>query len=104
VPSVYLAGFAFFLIGSGPVLWIISTGTLRQSVTPAQLLGRVSAMFTLAQGARPVGALIGAYIGGVHGVEACLVAVLAAFVVQAAAIVFSPVVRLSRQPGLPVAA
>lgn len=104
LPSGVLAGLSFFLIGAGPVLWVISTGTLRQSVTPPHLLGRVSAMYTLAQGARPVGALLGAYIGGVHGVDACLAAVLAGFVLQAAIILFSPVVRLSRQPEGPVPA
>lgn len=100
LPSAALAGFSFFLIGAGPVLWVISTGTLRQSVTPQPLLGRVSAMFTLAQGARPLGALLGAFIGGVYGVEACLVATLAAFLLQAAVILGSPTVRLLRQPGL----
>ncbi len=104
LPSGVLAGLSFFLIGAGPVLWVISTGTLRQSATPPHLLGRVSAMYTLAQGARPVGALLGAYIGGVHGVDACLAAVLAGFVLQAAIILFSPVVRLSRQPEGPVPA
>lgn len=97
-PSALLAGFAFFLIGAGPVLWVISTGTLRQSVTPPQLLGRVSAMFTLAQGSRPIGAAIGGLIGGVYGAEACLVAVLAGFLIQAAVILLSPVTRLERQP------
>jgi predicted MFS family arabinose efflux permease len=98
VPSAWLAGISFFLIGAGPVLWVISTGTLRQSVTPPHLLGRVSAMFTLAQGSRPLGALLGAFIGGVYGIEACLVAIVAGFAVQAAVILASPVVRLGLQP------
>ena len=100
VPSALLAGLAFFLIGAGPVLWVISTGTLRQSVTPAHLLGRVSAMFTLAQGSRPIGAAIGGFIGGIYGAEACLVAVLAVFALQAAVILASRVVRLEEQPRL----
>ena len=98
IPSGLLAGFAFFLIGAGPVLWVISTGTLRQSVTPSHLLGRVSAMFTLAQGSRPVGAAAGGFIGGVYGAEACLTAVLAMFLLQAAIILLSPAVRLAHQP------
>jgi predicted MFS family arabinose efflux permease len=103
VHSALLAGFAFFLIGAGPVLWVISTGTLRQSVTPPHLLGRVSAMFTLAQGSRPIGAAIGGFIGGVYGAEACLLAVLVGFLVQAAVILASPATRLERQPGLAAA-
>jgi predicted MFS family arabinose efflux permease len=103
VPSALLAGLAFFLIGAGPVLWVISTGTLRQSVTPPHLLGRVSAMFTLAQGSRPIGAAIGGFIGGVYGAEACLFAVLAGFLLQAAVILASPATRLERQPGMAAA-
>ncbi len=34
VPSPWLAGLSFFLLGVGPILWVISTTTLRQSVTP----------------------------------------------------------------------
>ena len=103
IPSALVAGLAFFLIGAGPVLWVISTGTLRQSVTPAHLLGRVSAMFTLAQGSRPIGAAIGGFIGGIYGAQACLVAVLAVFALQAAVILASRVVRLEEQPRLAAA-
>ncbi len=39
VPSPWLAGLSFFLLGVGPILWVISTTTLRQSVTPPRLLG-----------------------------------------------------------------
>ncbi len=98
LPFALLAGLSFFLLGAGPVIWAISTGTLRQSVAPPKLLGRVSAMFTLAQGSRPIGAALGGIIGGVYGAQACLVAVLAVFVLQAAVILVSPVRRLVRQP------
>ena len=81
---------------------MISTGTLRQSVTPARLLGRVTAMFTLAQGSRPAGALLGAFVGGVYGPQACLAAVAAGFFIQAAMILASPAVRLARQPVMEV--
>src|SRR3979490_2452557 len=33
VPSPLLAGLSFFLLGAGPILWVISTTTLRQSVS-----------------------------------------------------------------------
>jgi predicted MFS family arabinose efflux permease len=47
IASPLLAGLGFFLLGVGPILWVISTATLRQSVTPPRLLGRVSAINTL---------------------------------------------------------
>ena len=97
-PSVLLAGLSFFLIGAGPILWVISTTTLRQTLTPRDLLGRVSAIFTTATGARPVGAAIGACVGGRYGVETCLVVAALGFLIQALVILTSPVVRLPRRP------
>ena len=97
-PSVLLAGLSFFLIGAGPIIWVISTATLRQTVTPRVLLGRVSAINITAYGARPVGALIGAVVGGLYGAQTCLVVAALGFLVQAVVIVASPVLRLTRQP------
>jgi predicted MFS family arabinose efflux permease len=97
-PAAPLAGLSFFLMGAGPILWVISTTTLRQTVTPPELLGRVSALNIVAYGARPLGAAIGALIGGLNGAEACLVVALLGFLVQAATILVSPVVRLVRAP------
>ena len=73
VPSASLAGASFFLMGAGPIVWVVSTTTLRQTVTPDYLLGRVSATNSLAYGARPIGAALGALIGGFFGAEACLI-------------------------------
>src|SRR5712675_2754626 len=42
IPAPWLAALSFFLLGAGPILWVISTTTLRQAVTPPRLLGRVS--------------------------------------------------------------
>jgi predicted MFS family arabinose efflux permease len=98
VPSPLLAGVAFFLLGVGPILWVISTTTLRQSVTPPRLLGRVSAINILSYGARPLGSAIGAIVGGLYGAEACLYLAVAIFAAQALVILISPAVTLSRQP------
>ena len=98
-PSIELACASFFLIGAGPMLWVISSTTLRQAVTPDALLGRVSAIITMATaGARPVGAAIGAIIGGSYGAEACVLVAVLGFLVQALVIVTSPVIRLARLP------
>ncbi|MFI5015987.1 MAG: MFS transporter [Hyphomicrobiales bacterium] len=103
VPSVWLAGSSFFLIGAGPVLWTISTTTLRQAVTPSALLGRVSAVILMGTwGTRPLGAAIGALIGATYGAEACLVVATLGFLIQAGIILASPVPRLARQPEMAV--
>ena len=98
VPSPLLAGASFFLLGVGPILWVISTTTLRQSVTPPSLLGRVSAINIMSYGARPLGSALGAIVGGLYGAEACLYLAAAIFAVQALVILMSPAVSLARQP------
>jgi len=99
-PSVALAALSFFLIGVGPIMWVIGTTTLRQSVTPRDLLGRVSAINILAYGARPVGAALGATIGGAFGAEACLMVAAIGFLIQALVILVSPVPKLTHQPAM----
>jgi len=97
-PTPLLVGLGFFLLGAGPILWVISTTTLRQSVTPSRLLGRVSAINVMAYGARPLGAGLGALIGGLWGAEACLYVAVAGFAVQMGIILLSQAVSLVRQP------
>jgi predicted MFS family arabinose efflux permease len=100
VPTPLLAGLSFFLLGAGPILWVISTTTLRQTVTPPRLLGRVSAINILAYGARPLGSGIGAIVGGLYGAEMCLYLAVAIFAAQAVVILISPAVSLARQPDM----
>lgn len=98
VPSPWLAAISFLLLGIGPTLWVISTNTLRQSVTPDALLGRVSAINVLSRGARPLGAGIAALVGGAFGAQACLWVAMIGFGLQAAIIARSPAVTLRKQP------
>jgi predicted MFS family arabinose efflux permease len=98
IPSGLLAALSFLLMGAGPILWVVSTTTLRQTVTPPELLGRVSALNSLAYGARPLGAAVGALVGGFAGAPACLAIAAVGFVIQAAVIMRSPAVTLERQP------
>ena len=100
VPTPLLAGLSFFLLGVGPILWVISTTTLRQSVTPPSLLGRVSAINIMSYGARPLGSALGAIVGGLYSAEACLYLAAAIFAAQALVILMSPAVSLARQPDM----
>jgi predicted MFS family arabinose efflux permease len=100
IASPLLAGLGFFLLGAGPILWVISTTTLRQAVTPPSLLGRVSAINIMSYGARPIGAGLGGIVGGLYGAEACLYLAVAIFGIQAMAILVSPAVSLPRQPDM----
>ena len=96
MPTPALAGLSFFLFGVGPIMWTISTTTLRQMVTPERLLGRVSAINIAMYGSRPLGAAIGALVGGLYGAETALVVATAGFLIQALVILASPVRRLAR--------
>lgn len=99
LPTAALAGLAFFLFGAGPIIWTITSTTLRQTVTPSTMLGRVSAIFLAVNtGARPVGAALGGIVGAAWGEPACLVLAFAGFVVQALLITCSAVRSLQRLP------
>jgi predicted MFS family arabinose efflux permease len=99
LPSAVLAGMSFFLFGAGPIVWTITTTTLRQSITPSGLLGRVGAVFlTVNAGARPVGAALGAGVGAVWGEAACLWLAFGGFALQALIIIASRISVLRRAP------
>lgn len=103
-PSGALAGLSFFLFGVGPILWTISSVTLRQTVTPQPMLGRVSAIFlTVNMGVRPLGAALGGAVGETWGAGACLWLALALFALQAMVIAASPVRRLQQLPANAIA-
>ena len=71
LPGPVLAAISFFLLGSGPLVWTISTTTLRQTVTPEAMISRTSVvLMTATFGARPIGAAIGAAVGAALGAPA----------------------------------
>jgi predicted MFS family arabinose efflux permease len=101
-PTGALAAASFFLFGFGPILWTITSTTLRQTVTPGAALGRVSAIFlTVNAGVRPLGAAIGGLVGTYGGEAACLLLALAGFMLQAGIIMASPMSRLTTLPDGP---
>lgn len=99
VPTGAMAALSFFLFGAGPIIWTIMSVTLRQTVTPGAMLGRVSALFlTVSMGARPVGAALGGFVGATWGESACLWLALVGFGMQLAVILASPVSQLQALP------
>lgn len=98
-PTAVMSAFAFFLFGVGPIIWTITSMTLRQTITPSAMLGRVSALFlTVSMGARPLGAALGGFVGSTWGEPACLLLSLAGFGVQAWIIFASKVSQLKKLP------
>ncbi|HYC55957.1 MAG TPA: MFS transporter, partial [Candidatus Binatia bacterium] len=107
-PAVSVVGIAlflevpavgFFLIGFGPMLWLICQTTVRQLVTPPHLQGRVNATVqTAIYGVRPLGALAAGALAAFAGIEAALAMVAAAFALSTLVIVISPLARLRAMP------
>ena len=88
----------------GAVLIFINFLALRQSVTPAPLLGRVNATVqTAIYGVRPLGALAGGLVAAQAGLHAALLLIAASFLLSTVVIVLSPLARLRVLPQ-PVAA
>ncbi len=98
-PHAAWAALSFVLFGAGPLVWTVTTTTLRQTLVPARVLGQVSAIFLTANaGARPLGAALGGLIGAQWGELACIALAALGFVVQALLITGSPVRVLRRLP------
>jgi predicted MFS family arabinose efflux permease len=93
------AAIGHFLVGFGPMLWLICQMTLRQLVTPLPLMGRVNATLqTALYGVRPLGALAGGFVAAHAGVHAALVMVMLAFALSTLAILVSPLRRMQVLP------
>lgn len=98
-PSAALVTCGFFVFGVGAILWTISSTTLRQTVTPGPMLGRVSAIFlTCNAGARPLGAALGGLVGARWGESSALLLALAGFACQALLILRPGLSRLKNLP------
>ncbi len=78
------------------VIYLITQTSLRQSLTPDRLLGRVSASIQLlVMGVAPLGALIGGGLAEVIGVQLTLLVASIGIVLAAGWVIFSPVRSLS---------
>lgn len=94
-----LAATGYFLVGFGPMLWLICQTTVRQLVTPSALMGRVNATVqTAIYGVRPLGALAGGLVAAQAGLHAALLLIAVAFAMSTAVIVLSPLARLRVLP------
>ncbi len=80
----------FFVLGFGPSMWLVTQNTVRQVVTPRQLLGRVNSMIqTAIYGVRPLSAIGAGVIVETTSPRGALVVVGMAFALSTAAAVFS---------------
>lgn len=81
---------AFFLIGFIPSMWLIAQNTVRQIVSPGNMLGRVNAVIqTAIYGMRPIAALLAGVIVSATSPRVGLYLVLAGFTLSSVAAIFS---------------
>ena len=98
-PHGWLAALSYFLFGSGPIIWVITSTTLRQTVTPRAMIGRVTSInIVVSTGARPVGAALGGLVGVYFPVSVSLWCVVLGFALQAVIITASRMRSLQRLP------
>ncbi|TAJ85857.1 MFS transporter [Reyranella sp.] len=94
-----LSAAGHFLVGFGPILWLICQTTVRQLVTPTPLMGRVNATVqTAIYGVRPLGALAGGLVAAQAGLQSALILIAVAFALSTLVIVLSPLARLRVMP------
>jgi len=92
----------FFVWGTGIAVSNVLVVSLRQTVTPDAMLGRMNASYRFFTfGAIPVGALLGGALPGVIGLRATLVTGAAGLLLALAWVVFSPVASLRALPERP---
>ncbi len=97
--GLVLAASGYFLVGFGPMLWLICQTTVRQLVTPSPLMGRVNATVqTAIYGVRPLGALAGGLVAAHAGLHAALLLIAVSFALSTLVIVLSPLARLRAMP------
>jgi MFS family permease len=79
-----VAAVSFVIIGVGDALWRVLATSLRQSVTPNHLLGRVNSVHRLfGMGAIPIGAALGGFEAHAFGVRAPFVIAAVGFGIAA---------------------
>lgn len=101
VPASAFAFASFFLFGLGPVLWTISTTSLRQAVTPAPMIGRVSSLVVVSTyGARPIGAGLGVVLAATVGMSWCIAAAVIVFAAQLVVVLTSALPSVRELPAL----
>lgn len=99
VLSLALFVAAFGLIGAGGTMANIHIISLRQSMTPDQLLGRMNAGYRFVSwGTLPLGALLGGWLGDLIGLRETLFVTAGLFLTAVLVVLNSPVWRLKEFP------
>jgi hypothetical protein len=98
---VLLLTAAQICFGLGLTLYNVGQVSLRQAVTPDQLLGRMNATLSFAiSGIVPLGALVGGALGELIGIRATLLLAASGELLAVLWLIWSPICSLRRSPAL----
>lgn len=98
-PDIIFLYAGHFLLGAGPAVWVVTTLSLRQVLTPQVMMGKVTSLiFTVTAGARPVGALLSGIVAMYFGVEICLWIAVIGFAMQLCIVMYSALSKLQALP------
>ena len=90
-----MVGASFFLGGAGITVAVVAATSLRQSVTPDRLLGRMNATMRLASyTAIPLGSLLAGFLGSAAGLRPALLIGAAGLALPVLCILMSPIPEL----------
>jgi MFS family permease len=93
---------AELLCGFSVLVFNVNTVTLRQTITPNRLLGRMNASYRLVLfGTGPIGAVLGGLLGASVGLRPAMVITVILLTTPALWAFFSPVFRLKEMPSGP---
>jgi MFS family permease len=93
------------LEGVGATMANVHIISLRQTITPDAMLGRMNASYLFVSwGCLPLGGLLGGALGNVLGLRPGLFVTAAGFTIAIALIIFSPIPQLREMPAKPMAA
>ncbi len=88
-----------FSLGFGPMLWLVLQTSVRQMLTPKDMLGRVAATLTTAiYGVRPLGALAAGAVATGYGTAAAVWLAALLFGLSVIAILRSPAPAMTEMP------
>ena len=88
----FLVGASFFIGGAGITVAVVASTSLRQSLTPDRLLGRMNATMRLASyTAIPLGSLLAGFLGSAIGLRPALLIGAAGFALPVLCILISPI-------------
>lgn len=101
IATMVLLTSVFFINGIGVAISNVHVVSLRQTIIPSNLQGRMNASYRfLVSGSIPIGALLGGFLGEIIGLRLTIAVCATGLLFALPWVLFSPVIRLRQPPAL----